>query len=126
MVRFRGRRHVTIRRGTVALSGQLTNMQRATSPINTRFAMLLRAAHLSAKLSADRRERGICMQPQATARRDVGDVAILITRLSKQLAALAISTVGGFQRAYRPERHYMRGPGPKCRQAAQKTRGRIV
>ncbi len=35
------------------------------------------------------------------------------SRLGKALAALWASLVSDLFNAYRPERHYMRGPGPK-------------
>ena len=37
------------------------------------------------------------------------------TALGAAIAALWRSLVNDLFGAYRPERHYMRGPGPKCR-----------
>ena len=63
------------------------------------------------------------MQPRATARHDIGQVGNLLARVSGLLAAMAKAALERFPGTYHPERHYMRGPGPKCRQAARKTRG---
>ncbi len=39
------------------------------------------------------------------------------------LATLHAKLPGLFREGYRPERHYMRGPGPACRRAAAGRRG---
>jgi len=64
-------------------------------------------------------------QVEVASRAWTSRLAQLDSSLQVTIAALGRSLCKGLIDTYRPERHYMRGPGPKCRDKARATAGSI-
>ena len=84
-----------------------------------RSSLSSRCRHKRRLATASSLQRVSDMRLYKLPRHSIGEIGLSFIRLSGRLLWSLIPNAD----AYRPEEHYMRGPGPKCRQATRKSPG---